>query len=253
MKKLMIAASAAFIATVGLSLESANVVGYSEVGLRLGSKGAGACFVNIDQTKPMNLQDLKVTGYNKEDGYEAAGVTVQTLDFAGREIETYTWYDIPGDFSGWFDSKENYVEDLTIAPGEGLYARAPDTSFKIQSAGQVATTDIAVNLRLGSKLVVNPTPVTINLNDINEDGNFLMVTGYDAEVGYEAAGVTIQTLDYAGREIETYTWYDIPGDFFGWFDSKETYVENLTIAPGESVYARAPDTTFSLVFPAPTL
>ena len=55
MKKLMIAASAALIATVGLSLESANVVGYSEVGLRLGSKGAGACFVNIDQTKPMNL------------------------------------------------------------------------------------------------------------------------------------------------------------------------------------------------------
>ena len=252
MKKLMIAASAALIATVGLSLESANVVGYSEVGLRFGSKGAGACFVNIDG-QPMNLQDLKVTGYDKTVGYEDAGVTVQTLDAYGRTIETYTWYDVPGDFVGWLDSSDNYVEDMTIAPGEGLYAGAPDSSFSLQSAGQVATSDIAVVLRFGSKHVVNPTPVALNLNDINEDGKFLRVIGYDVEAGYEDAGVTVQTLDTYGRTIETYTWYDVPGDFYGWLDSSDNYVEDVTVAPGESVYAGAPDNTFSLVLPGVTL
>ena len=234
-------------------MESANVVGYSEVGLRFGSKGAGACFVNVDTTKPINLQDLKVTGYDKSAGYEDGGITVQTLDNAGRAIETYTWYDVPGDFVGWLDSNDNYVEDVTFAPGEGVYARAPNTEFGLQSAGQVATSDISVTLRFGSKLIVNPTPQTINLNDVDEDGNFLWVTGYDATIGYEDGGVTIQTLDNAGRAIETYTWYDVPGDLYGWLDSGDNYVEDITIAPGESVYARAPDTSFSLVFPGVTL
>ena len=240
------------MATVGFGLESANVVGYSEVGLRFGSKGAGACFVNVDGS-PMNLQDLKVTGYDKEAGYEDGGVTVQMLDNAGIAIETYTWYDVPGDFVGWLDSDDNFVEDVTIASGEGLYARAPNTEFGLQSAGQVATADIAITLRFGSKLVVNPTPVVVNLNDINEDGKFLMVNGYDVEEGYEDGGVTVQMLDNAGIAIETYTWYDVPGDFYGWLDSDDNFVEDVTIAPGESVYARAPNTSFSLVFPGVTL
>ena len=241
-----------FIATVGFGLESANVVGYSEVGLRFGSKGAGACFVNVDGSA-MNLQDLKVTGYDKSVGYEDAEVTVQSLDAAGRTVETYTWYDVPGDFVGWLDSSDNFVEDVTIAPGEGLYAGAPNTDFALQSAGQVATSDIAIVLRFGSKHVVNPTPVAVNLNDINEDGKFLRVIGYDVDVGYEDAEVTVQSLDAAGRTVETYTWYDVPGDFYGWLDSSDTYVEDVTIAPGESVYAGAPDNTFSIVFPGVTL
>ena len=252
MKKLMIVASAAFCATVGFGLESANVVGFQEVGLRFGSKGAGACFVNIDG-QPMNLQDLKVTGYDKTAGYEDAGVTVQSLDAYGRAIETYTWYDVPGDFCGWLDSTDNFVEDVTVAPGEGLYARAPNTEFGLQSAGQVASSDIAVTLRFGSKLVVNPMPCVINLNDDNADENYVRVTGYNAEAGYEDAGVTIQTLDAYGRATETYTWYDVPGDFFGWLDSTDNYVEGVSVAPGESVYARAPDTSFSLVFPGVNL
>ena len=228
------------------------MVGYSEVGLRFGSKGAGACFVNIDG-QPMNLQDIKVTGYDKSAGYEDAEVTVQTLDAAGRTIETYTWYDVPGDFTGWLDSSDNYVEDMTVAPGEGLYAGAPNSDFALQSAGQVVTSDTSVVLRFGSKHVVNPTPVAINLNDVNEDGKFLRVIGYDEEIGYEDAEVTVQTLDAAGRTIETYTWYDVPGDFFGWLDSSDNYVEDVTIAPGESVYAGAPRNSFSLVLPGVSL
>lgn len=234
-------------------MESANVVGYSEVGLRFGSKGAGACFVNVNTSKSMDLQDLKVTGYDKAAGYEDAGVTVQTLDAYGRAIETYTWYDVPDDFVGWLDSNDNYVEDMPIAPGEGLYARAPDTTFALQSAGQVASSDIAITLRFGSKLVVNPMPISINMNDDNGDENYLRVTGYDVLAGYEDAGVTVQTLDAYGRAVETYTWYDVPDDFFGWLDSNDEYVEGISIAPGESLYARAPNTDFALVFPAPAL
>ena len=46
-------------------MESANIVGYSEVGLRFGAKGVGSCFVSVDTTKPIDLQDLKATGYDE--------------------------------------------------------------------------------------------------------------------------------------------------------------------------------------------
>ena len=100
-----------YIATVGFSLECANVVGYDTKALQGGFTAAGASFVNVSDGS-IKLGDLKVTGYGDED----AGVTVQTLDAYGRTIETYTWYDVPGDFVGWLDSSDNYVEDMTIAP-----------------------------------------------------------------------------------------------------------------------------------------
>lgn len=54
-----------YCATVGFSLESANVVGYSSTTLRLGNKGAGACFETVNGGNVINLQDIKVSGYEE--------------------------------------------------------------------------------------------------------------------------------------------------------------------------------------------
>ena len=237
-----------YIATVGLSLESANVVGYSEVGLRFGAKGVGSCFVSVDTTKPINLQDLKATGYDVEEGYADEGISLQTLDEAGRTTASYYWYDSAEDeMYGWYDDEGEYVEGVTFATGEGLYARAPDATFSLQSAGQVPTSGITVSLRFGAKIVVNPTPVGIDLQSIT-------ITGYDPEEGYADEGVSVQTLDEAGRTIASYYWYDSDDDgMYGWYDDEGELVEGFEVAAGESLYARAPDTSFSIVFPGVTL
>ena len=123
------------MATVGFGLESANVVGYSETGLRFGAKGAGSCFVKIDGTA-VNLQDLKATGYAKEDGYADEEIYVQTLDAFGRTIASYYWYDYEEDDKyGWYNDEGELVEAVKIAPGESVYAYSPDDSFSIVIPG----------------------------------------------------------------------------------------------------------------------
>ena len=235
------------MATVGFGLESANVVGYSETGLRFGAKGAGSCFVKIDGTA-VNLQDLKATGYAKEDGYADEEIYVQTLDAFGRTIASYYWYDYEEDDKyGWYDDEGEYVEGVVIPAGEGLYVYAPDESFSLQSSGQVPTSDISVTLRFGAKHVVNSTPVEIDIQD-------LIVTGYSIEDGYADEEVYVQTLDAFGRTIASYYWYDYEeDDKYGWYNDEGELVEAVKIAPGESVYAYSPDDSFSIVIPGATL
>ena len=70
-----------YIATVGFSLESANVVGYGQTGLLSGgqAKGVGASFLNVSGDS-LTLGDIKIVGYNEEDGYADFGITAQTQD-----------------------------------------------------------------------------------------------------------------------------------------------------------------------------
>ena len=82
------------MATVGFGLESANVVGYNGAALRGGSQaaGVGASFVNVDDTD-LTLGDLKVVGYNAEDGYASFEVVAKKLDGYGVGGTSYFWCD----------------------------------------------------------------------------------------------------------------------------------------------------------------
>lgn len=62
-------------------MESANVVGYGQTGLLSGgqAKGVGASFLNVSGDS-LTLGDIKIVGYNEEDGYADFGITAQTLD-----------------------------------------------------------------------------------------------------------------------------------------------------------------------------
>ena len=231
-------------------MESANVVGYDQTGLRFGAKGAGASFVPVDGATTIDLQDLKVTGYNPEDGSDG-DVSAMTLDNAGRTLETYFWTDVvDGEdvYYGWYDGDGELVDGVAFAPGEALYVDAPDTSFALQSAGQVPTSDIAVQLRFGAKHAVNPTPVTISIQDI-------WISGYVAEDGSDG-DVSAMTLDNAGRTLETYFWTDVEDGedvYYGWYDGDGELVDGVTLAPGASFYFDAPSTSFYVNFPGVTL
>lgn len=109
------------------------------------------------------------------------------------------------------------------------------------------TSNVAVTLRAGNKLVVNSTPVNADLTECD-------VVGYDAEAGTEA-DVQVQSLDSLGRGGVTYSFYDIPGEFLGWFDGNNEPVATgaVMIAPGEGLWASSPSAVFSIILPGVTL
>lgn len=246
MKKLLFIAVAAACGAA-MAIESANIVGYATGGLRAGNKAVGAQFAAISGTT-IDLTDIKVTGYDPEAG-TAADVYVQGLDASGYGTGSYYYYDVPGELTGWLDSADTLVEPGTVvlAAGEGLWVSAPNTSFGLQTGGQVPMTGIAVALRQGNKLVANSTPVAVDLTAI-------AVTGYDPEVG-TAADVYVQGLDASGYGTGSYYYYDVPGELTGWLDSADEIVEASTvmIGAGEALWVSAPSTSYSLVLPGVTL
>lgn len=174
---------------------------------------------------------------------------VQTLDSLGRAGESYFWYDIAEeDLYGWLDGKDDPVESGTVVfkPGEAFWVKSPNADYSIQSAGQVPVSSISVALRSGFKMIANPTPIEIDINDIS-------VTGYDEVAEGECF---IQTLDSLGRAGESYFWYDIEEeDLYGWLDGKDDPIEEgiIMLEPGAGVWVKAPTANYSLVFPGVTL
>ena len=223
--------------------QASTLVGYDETGLRYGSKAAGASFVNVGApTTAIDLQDIVIV--SNEEAIEGS-VTAQKLDEYGRTLETYSWYDVPGELYGWLDITDEPAVGVTVLPGEAFSFAAPNATYRVKSAGEVPTTGIAVQLRYGSKDVCNPTPVAIDLN--NEDPT-KMVTITSNEEAIEGS-VTAQKLDEYGRTLETYSWYDVPGELYGWLDITDEPVTGVVMLPGESLSFAAPNNTYYVNFP----
>ena len=223
------------------------MVGYADSVARSGFKALGAQFVGVSAAT-IDLTDLKVTGYDAEEGTEG-DVYVQGLDATGKGTGSYFYYDVPGELTGWLNGDDELVEAGTVmlSPGDGFWVSAPNNSFGIQSAGTVPISDISVVLRSGFKLAVNSTPVVADLTDI-------VVTGYDAEEGTEG-DVYVQGLDATGNGTGSYFYYDVPGEITGWLDGNDEEVEvgQVYVNPGEGLWVAAPSAAYSLVFPGVTL
>ena len=197
-----------------------------------------------------------MTGYDKEEGTEEE-VSVQTLNKNGGRVSQYYWYDVvDGDdvYYGWLDGASGeFIEpgDVTFDVGDGLWVDAPNSDFKLQSAGQVMTAPATVTLREGFKMVANPTPVTVDLTNIT-------VTGYDEEEGTEEE-VSVQTLNKNGGRVDQYYWYDVvDGDdvYYGWLDGASgEFIEagDVEVGAGEALWVDAPSTDFKLVLPGVAL
>ena len=231
-------------ATVGLcELASANVVGYASGTTTSGFKILGAQF-SPTAGSGIDLNSIKVVGYDPEVGTEAE-VQAQPLDNRGKGGMTYSFYDVPGELYGWLDSNDEPVEDGTVvlSPGEGLWVSAPNATLGLQTAGAVPQASYAVVLRQGFKMVVNSSPVAIDLAKI-------AVSGYSADVGTEAE-IQAQPLDNRGKGGMTYSFYDVPGELFGWLDSNDEPVEDGTvmIQPGEGLWVSSPNASFQLELP----
>ena len=242
MKKLMIAA----VALAGLSafaLTSQNVVGYSSAELQEAGLTAGACFIPV-QGSNFDLLDLKATGYGES---TEADLQIQTLDEYGRTVAIYSYYDVPGELTGWLDENDDEVQkgDVTFQAGEGLWTYCTVDGLGLQSSGQVPTASVTVTLQEAGLSISNPTPVNVDLTDT-------YVTGYAEST---EADVVVQTLDEFGRTVAIYSYYDVPGELTGWLDENDDEVEvgSVTVKPGEGLWSYCTADGFSFVFPGVTL
>jgi len=240
MKKVMFAAAVAASMVAFGEITSQNVVGYATTGSVDGYKIMGAQFANVGTEKAIDLTDIKITGYEET---TEADIKVQQLDEYGRGGQTYSYYDIPGELTGWLDGYDNPVAPGTVLlqPGDGLWVSSSKDSLGLQTAGEVATTDIAVTLVNGYRMVVNTTPVAIDLTKIG-------VTGYAPST---EADVKVQQLDEFGRGGETYSYYDVPGEITGWLDGYDNPVAEgaVMIQPGEGIWVSASNEALGLVLP----
>ena len=88
----------------------------------------------------IDLTDITVTGYSKEDG-TAEEVSVQTLDKDGGMVKLYFWYDaVDGAdvYYGWLDADSgDFVEEgaVEVDAGEALWVDAPSTTYSIVLPG----------------------------------------------------------------------------------------------------------------------
>ncbi len=226
-----------YCAAVGFAdgLTSDNVVGYSKANLENGFKLIGSQFLGMS-ADGYGIQDIVVEGADVENV-----VMVQTLTAAGKSKEMFSWdtwmYVEAGD-AKWIDDKG--IATRKFQPGEALWVSG-QSSYTFQTAGEVGTSDIVVELVNGFVAVNNPFPLQVNIQDI-------VATGADVE-----NAVMLQTLTPAGKSKEMFSWdtwmYVDAGDA-KWIDDKG--VATRDIAPGEGLWVSG-QSGYTLRIPAPEL
>ena len=203
---------------------------------------ATAQFINVTGSSGMPITSFSPVG---DDTYNH--VEIQTLDNAGYTVDSYVWTNEGGedyDKTGWVDSDNNIVTNVTFSPGQGLWVFGSSASQGLQTAGKVGTLDIAVSLRSGATPTGNPFPVSVNIADILPQG--------DDTYNH----VEIQTLDNAGYTVDSYVWTNEGGEDYdqtGWVDSDNNIVTTVSFAPGQGLWVYGSSSSQSLLFPAPEL
>ena len=197
---------------------------------------ATAQFVNVGGTDEMDIQQISAVGDDAADN-----VVVQTLDFAGRTVDSYIWNDWVDTTPCWVNDSFEKVEGITLPPGAAVWVQGTTTSQGIQSAGKVGTSDVVVALKNGGTLAGNPFPIAIDIQDI-------VAQGTDAP-----DNVVIQTLDYAGRTVDSYIWNDWVDTTPCWVNDSFEKVEGVSITAGEGLWVQGTTTEQAIRFPAPEL
>ena len=190
----------------------------------------------------MPLQAIKPTGEGTSDA-----VSIQTLDSAGRAVDTYIWCDWAGesgDQEAWSDGSGDIIQGVSFAPGAGLWVQGVSAAQSLQTSGKVGVNDVVVQLCAGSVALGNPFPVAIDLQDIIPEGP------------NTSDAVSIQTLDSAGRAVDTYIWCDWAGesgDQEAWSDGSGEIIQGVSFSPGAGLWVQGASSEQSVRFPAPEL
>ena len=118
-------------------IQSAGEVYNQELPVQL--RSGSTLVANPCPVDTLNLNDAKITGYDKKEGYMGGGVILTKLTFDGdiQDGRMWTWYDgqdpDTGDtYYGWYDDDGVEGTEESMGFGEGLWVQAPDETFYVQ-------------------------------------------------------------------------------------------------------------------------
>ena len=266
MKKLMIAASAALCATVGFSLESANVVGYStQTANATRNTMMAPTFLSVDSATGCKLSDLTVTGYdapelNEDDEFEGGcslgDFILQFLNSNGSIANRYYWIDDGETTPGWYTQTGAEVDATKVDIPAGVASWVYGSGYTLQSAGAVNSKDIAFKMNATRHTAAgNSMPTDLTLAK-------LTVTGYDApelneddeyEGGCSLGDFILQFLNSNGSVAARYYWIDDGETTPGWYTQTGAEVDatKVDVVAGKGAWIYGSGMTLNI--PAPTL
>ena len=228
MKKIMFTAAAALCATVGLAIESANIVGYKDTAAITGISQKSAAFDGVT-TAATDIQNIIPKVGEGEELY-TGGFVIMTLTDGGETGTSY-FYTLAADASdglgnGWFDDAGQRA-DKTFLPGEGFVLSSDYENGTITTAGAVANEDTVFALSTGINSCGNTTAGQFGINQltvgvgIDAEGNLLTLNTDSGEELY-TGGIVGMTLTDGGETAESFFYTlaaDAPdGGANGWFD-----------------------------------
>ena len=218
-------------------------MGYASNNLRYGSIGLVPQFVGVgSEDGSIDLQDIKC-GEGCSDS-----VSLSQLSSTGLAGDSFLWIDyyedpVTGETeSCWVDGGFEKVKNFSVKPGEGLWVQADSEDQVFLSAGQVRTSDVAVQLQYGSTMTGNPTPVSIDLQDIR--------CGEGC-----SDSVSLSQLSSTGLAGDSFLWIDyyedpVTGETEScWVDGGFEKVKNFSVKPGEGLWVQADNSDQYIIFP----
>ena len=223
-----------FCATVGLSLESANIVGYQNKAVR---KNLSQQVCTFDAVGGGGLELAKLIPADADGEYIGDGeINIQFKSALGALEAAYAYYgtdeyddDCP---AGWYNEKtDELIADFVFNPCEGFQVSA-GTACVFQYAGEVNMAETFVPFRKNLSMQGNIRPTTVDIQTI------LPVDGDDETAEYIGDGeINIQFASPLGALEVAYAYYgedeyddDCPA---GWYNEKTDELAVYTFEAGE--------------------
>ena len=270
-----------------MAIESANIVGYYTSPTVEGGQLVSAAFMKPGSTG-FRVSDIKLTGYQEDTAFvDNAEYTASfcLLDYAGRTTtekgKSFFYSDAPdwaGGFEGgiWYDADSAEViaegeNDVLLQPAQAIWLVLPggdgEHPVSFQTAGQVISEDISIDLVEGGNSVGNPMAAGVWVSG-------LALSGYEEDTAFvdnSEYTANFCILDYAGRTTtekgKSFFYSDAPdwaGGFEGgiWYDADSSEViaegeNDVMLEPGQGLWFMTPggdgEHVVTLTFPASKL
>ena len=259
MKKLMFTAAVA-AAMGAFAIESANIVGYSEVPNDVsGYCQRGALFITCgDQNDSYNIQSIiPQTPANAATDLDDGAAVIQQIDDFGEVIATYSYFIegspmTGGGVAGWysFEAGSYVYADVTFIRGEGFLYQAPyfedaneeEVGSSFQTAGEVKTGAKSVYSEVsGYCHRANYRHTNLSIQKLTPKAT------EDAATDLDDGAAVIQEIDDFGEVIATYSYFIegspmTGGGAAGWysFEAGSYVYATKEFTPGEGFLYQAP-------------
>ena len=221
------------MATVGLSIESANVVGYQNKDVRKNLSQQVCTFDVVGGDGSHDIQTLLPV--DDEGVYVGDGdINIQFINDRGKFLNSFAYYGV-GELSeeqtvaGWYDEDSEELADYTFASGEAFQVSAASAcNFVYAGEVNMAETDVPFRKNLSFQANVRPTSVDIQ--------GIIPVDGEGAYIG--DGDINIQFFTDRGKFTKSYAYYGV-GELSeeqtvaGWYDEDSEELADYTFAAGE--------------------